>query len=303
LVLDNCEHLVDACAELAERLLQACPELRILATSREPLRVPGETKWRVEPLEQPGANMTAKQVGDTAAVRLFVERTRAGLPGFALTAGTVTPVARICRGLDGISLALELAAARVPGLGVEPLARRLDECLRLLATGSRTAPARQRTLRAALAWSYDLLDPGEQRVLRGLSVFVGGFSLEAAEAVLGADVPDVLGGLVDKSLVHRGGTEAEPRFGLLETVRAFAQEHATSSERATAQDRHALYFMALAERADRDLAGPVNGWLERPANHLLTAGLGLWRELEDKAGQAARAFLPRPARGLGPRGA
>jgi predicted ATPase len=175
LVLDNCEHLVAACAELADRLLRTCPELRILATSREPLRVPGETTWRVEPLDLPETQTPVEQVAETPAVRLFVERARAVMPAFALTDHTVGPVAALCRSLEGIPLALELAAARVPGLGVQTLARRLDDRLRLLTTGTRTAPARQQTLRAALAWSYDLLGAREQRVFRSLAVFASGW--------------------------------------------------------------------------------------------------------------------------------
>jgi predicted ATPase len=201
----------------------------------------------VTPLALPAAHASAEQVCDTAAVRLFVERARAVMPAFALTDRTAGPVAMICRGLDGIPLALELAAARVPGFGVETLAGRLDDRLRLLATGSRTAPARQQTLRATLAWSHDLLGEAEQRVFRGLAVFAGGWTLEAAEAVLGTDVPELLGALVDKSLVQRGGTENEPRFGLLETVRLFALEGLASARRPGAGRR-------LAGRGLRDRA-------------------------------------------------
>jgi non-specific serine/threonine protein kinase len=293
LVLDSCEHLVDACAALADHLLRACPELRLLATSREPLRIPGETTWRVDPLALPPARAAVEQVADTAAVRLFVERARAVMPTFGLTERTAGPVAALCRGLDGLPLALELAAARAPGLGVELLARRLDDRLRLLATGSRMAPARQQTLRATLAWSYDLLDPAEQRVFRGLAVFAGGWSPEAAETVLGGDVLEVFGTLVDKSLVQRGGTEAAPRFAFLETVRVFALEQLAAAADSTAvQDRHAAYFLALAETADRQLRGLDQAiWFERLEREHDNLRAALHWALERQAMAAASGLL------------
>src|SRR6185295_1992191 len=167
LLLDNCEHLVGAVATLTETLLRACPDLRILTTSREPLSVEGEVTWRVPSLTLPDADC------------LFVERAQAALPAFRLTAQNASAVARICHRLDGIPLALELAAARVRALSVEQIASRLDDRLRLLASGERTAPARQQTLRAAVDWSYELLSEPEQILLRRLSVFAG-WNLEMA---------------------------------------------------------------------------------------------------------------------------
>ena len=189
LVLDNCEHLIDACALLAERLLSACPGLRILATSREALRVPGEMPWLVPALGLPAAATDPEhlppltELEQTAAVALFIDRVRLLRPGFALTPANAPTVIEICRRLDGIPLALELAAARAAVLSVEQLAARLDDALRLLVGGSRTAPTRQQTLRATLDWSYGLLEEPERTVLRRLAVFAGGWTVEAAEAV------------------------------------------------------------------------------------------------------------------------
>jgi predicted ATPase len=215
------------------------------------------------------------------------------MPAFALTDHNVGPVAALCRGLDGIPLALELAAARVPGLGVQTLARRLDDRLRLLTTGTRTAPARQQTLRAALAWSYDLLSAREQRVFRSLAVFAGGWPLEAVEAVLGADVLEIVGALVDKNLVQRGGTEEEPRFGLLETVRAFAQERLAAADEQTAlQERHAVYFLVLAVTADRQLRGPAQVlWFDRLEREHDNLRAALRWALETRAGAVASGLL------------
>ena len=194
LVLDNCEHLVDACAELVEQLLRSCPRLSVLATSREALGIPSETAWLVPPL------------GSAEAVQLFVERAQASLPSFELTDSNSTAVRDICRRLDGIPLAIELAAARVRVLSPEQIASRLDDAFRLLTSGSRTALPRQRTLRGTMDWSYGLLERREQALLCRLAVFAGSFSLEAAEAVCAGDPlepEDILDGvatLVDKSL-------------------------------------------------------------------------------------------------------
>jgi predicted ATPase len=192
LVLDNCEHLVAACATLAEALLSAAPRLRILATSRQPLGLTGETTWPVPPLSLPDAD--AEEMGrpnartpecllQSEAVRLFVERATAVTPAFALTERNVAAVAQLCRRLDGIPLAIELAAARLRALTVEQIAARLDDRFRLLTVGGRTAPPRQQTLRAAMDWSHDLLSEPERILLRRLAVFAGGFTLEAVEAV------------------------------------------------------------------------------------------------------------------------
>ena len=184
LVLDNCEHLIDACAKLADRLLTACPDLHVLATSREPLRIDGERRWPVQPLAVPDLNgqPTFDALAGTAAVRLFVERARAIDPGFALTEANAASVAQVCARLDGIPLAIELAASRLGVLEVEQVAARLDDAFRLLAGGARGGPTRQQTMEAALTWSYDLLTPAEQATFRVLSVFAGGFTLEAADA-------------------------------------------------------------------------------------------------------------------------
>jgi predicted ATPase len=184
LVLDNCEHLIGACATLAEQLLRACPNLRILATSREALKVPGETAWPVPPLSLPHADApTREDLLCFEAPQLFLERAEATLPGLALTDENAPALARICRQLDGMPLALELAAARVQVLTVEQIAARLEDSLRLLTSGSRTALPRHRTLRAALEWSYVLLCDAEQRLLARLSIFTGTFSLEAVEGI------------------------------------------------------------------------------------------------------------------------
>jgi non-specific serine/threonine protein kinase len=232
LVLDNCEHLVEACATLADRLLRAGPRLRVLATSREALGIAGETTWWVAPLALPAAEPMAAAGSErlaaleaNEAVQLFVERARAAQPAFALTERNAGAVGQVCRRLDGIPLALELAAVRVPALGVEQLAQRLDDRFRLLTGGRRTALPRQQTLRAAVDWSYTLLPEAERVLLRRLAVFAGGWTLAAAEGVCGGDgleavdVFPLLVDLVDKSLVVAEPEDAEPRYRLLETLR------------------------------------------------------------------------------------
>jgi len=270
-VLDNCEHLADASAELAWLLLRGCPKLHILATSREPLRVPGETVWRVPPLRLPASAASAEQIRQTEAVQLFLDRARAASPGFAVTDANAPPVAAVCRGLDGIPLALELAAARVPGLGVETLARQLGDRLRLLGVGSRTAAPRHQTLRATLAWSHDLLTPDERVLFRRVAVFAGGWTVQAAEVVCAGDglareaVQDGLAALVDRSLLNRLELGGESRFGMLETIREYASERLTAGGEAhTIHARHAAHFLELAERAEIELLGPRQQlWLKR----------------------------------------
>jgi len=273
LVLDNCEHLLDACAGLADALLRAGPRLRILATSREALGIAGENSWRVPSLALPDDARPASPDALLAseAVQLFVERARAALPSFALTARNARAVAQVCRRLDGMPLAIELAAARVRGLAVDQLAARLDQRFQLLTGGSRTALARQQTLRATVDWSYGLLDPDERRLFDQLSVFAGGFTLEGAEAVCAGDGPaaevlDVLLRLVDKSLVAtEEGEDGELRYRLLETLRAYGQERlASGGSTAALQARHARYYLVLAERAERGMRGPeMTRWLDR----------------------------------------
>ncbi|MDP9372367.1 MAG: tetratricopeptide repeat protein [Chloroflexota bacterium] len=273
LVLDNCEHLVDACAHLATTLLGASPRLQLLATSRTALRVPGEVTWTVPPLRLPDPRqpLTAEALAGSEAVALFVDRSRWRLPAFAVTQQNASAVVEICRRLDGLPLAIELAAARVPVLAPEQLATRLDDALRVLTGGSRTAPSRQQTLRATLDWSYALLDERERTVFRRLAVFAGGWALAAAEAVCGDervpgdDVLTILAHLVDKSLVlAEAGAEAA-RYRLLETVRQYAWEWLLESgETERIRQGHAEYYLALAETAETELTGPEQAaWLDR----------------------------------------
>jgi predicted ATPase/DNA-binding SARP family transcriptional activator len=243
LVLDNCEHLVDASAELVEHLLRACPRLVVLTTSREALGITSETAWLVPPLES------------AEAVQLFVERAQASLPSFDLSDANATPVRDICRRLDGIPLAIELAAARVRVLSPEQIASRLNDAFRLLTSGSRTALPRQRTLRGTMDWSYGLLEPRDQALLCRLAVFAGSFSLEAAEAVcVGAplepeDILDGVATLVDKSLVVMDAGDGAARYHLLETVRQYGLERISEhGGLAPYQERHANHYLEFAER-------------------------------------------------------
>jgi len=243
LILDNCEHLVAACAQLCERLLASCPWLRVLTTSREPLRVPGETVW--PPLSLPAAGTAAHELAEHEAVRLFTDRAAAARPGFTLGPANAAAVADVCRTLDGMPLAIELAAARVGALAVEQINGRLSNRFQLLAAGHRTAPPRQRTLRATVDWSYELLTAKEQLLLRRLAVF-SGWNLEMAERVcadhtLPAEaVLDLLAALIDKSLVALDGEVAgDARYRLLDTIRQYAAERlAASGEAAELRRRH-----------------------------------------------------------------
>ncbi|WP_181727340.1 BTAD domain-containing putative transcriptional regulator [Streptomyces sp. PT12] len=263
LVLDNCEHVVEAAAALASRLLKAAPGVRILATGREPLGVSGEVLFAVDPLGLPPEGATAPgDLAGSSAARLFVERAAAADPGFALDGGNAAAVAAVCRRLDGIPLALELAATRVRALGVGALAERLDDRFRLLASGPRDAPTRQRTLRAVLDWSWELLGEPERAVLRRLAVVVDGCTLEAAEAVGGArDTVEVLARLVDRSLVIAG----EGRYRLLESVAAYGLERLREAgEEERTRLRHAAFYGALAERAAEHLrARGQFRWMDR----------------------------------------
>jgi predicted ATPase/DNA-binding NarL/FixJ family response regulator len=262
LVLDNCEHLLEAVAGLVERLLAGCSGLRVLATSREPLAVEGETTWRAPSLAvPPGEPPGIERLEDYASVELFVERARRSRPNFALNERTALPVRQLCRRLDGIPLAIELAAARVRSLPVERLAAGLDNRFRLLTGGSRSAVARQRTLLASVDWSYDLLDPAEQVTLCRLSAFVGDFTLDAAERVCAGgdvdcvDVLDLLARLVDKSLVNL--VEATGRYRLLETIRHYAVERAGADELAASRDRHLAWFLERVRAEDLDHRMPT----------------------------------------------
>ncbi|WP_431923272.1 BTAD domain-containing putative transcriptional regulator [Nonomuraea jabiensis] len=261
LVLDNCEHLVDAAAELAERLLTECQELRVLATSREPLNVPGEHLAPVPPLEPPPVGASAEQAGAYPSVRLLLDRAGAARPGFAVDGENVASVVALCRRLDGMPLAIELAAARLRTMTPRQLADRIDDRFKLLTGGSRTALPRQQTLRAVVEWSWELLGEQERVLARRLGVFAGGATLEAVEAVCGG-AADVLGALADKSLVQ---VSAEGRYSMLETIRAYALERlAEAGEVGEYRRRHAAYLVDLAERAVPELRTAAQiAWIER----------------------------------------
>jgi predicted ATPase len=225
LVLDNCEHLVSACASLANDLLRGTSTIKIVATSREALRVPGEQVYAVLPLALPDKKASYEVLARSEAVQLFVERARLQKPGFALTEKDAPGIAELCARVEGIPLALELAAARVHTLSIDEINRRLNDRYKLLSGGSRVLLERQQTLRALVGWSYDLLQENERIFFDRLSVFVGGFDLAAAEAICGADpldpddVIDLLASLVEKSLVMVEQTDGETRYRLLETIR------------------------------------------------------------------------------------
>ena len=263
LILDNCEHLVPPCAELAKALLQAGPQVTVLATSRDALQIAGEASYQLEPLGVPAANATPDPdtLRQQDAVRLFIERATAAQPAFRLTAANAPAVAAICAQLDGIPLALELAAARVRTLTVEAIAARLADRFKLLVSQDRTVLPRQRTLRALIDWSYDLLSDAEKTLFARLSVFAGGWTLEAAEAVgaggeiESADVLDLLARLVEKSLVRMDAETG--RYRMLETVRAYAREKLEASgELEGAAERHLQFFVDFARNAGPQLNGP-----------------------------------------------
>jgi len=288
LIFDNCEHLISACAQLAELLVQKCPDLRILATSREVLGITGEVAWTVPPLSLPNPvpwkNTASAQdaVGlyeESESVQLFVARATANASDFKLTAENGACVAEICRQLDGMPLAIELAAARVRSLSVQQIAQRLDDRFHLLTVGSRTAPRRQQTLSSTLDWSYALLSDAEQNVLQRLSVFASGATLDAAEAVCAgagvdnSEVLDTLALLVNKSLVTadisgHGGTPADGeqvRYRLLVTIRQYAYDKLVESGRATeTRNRHLDFFLRWAEEAEPQLfTSEQVRWLDR----------------------------------------
>jgi predicted ATPase/DNA-binding CsgD family transcriptional regulator len=273
LVLDNCEHLIEACAELAEALLRSCPELRVLATSREALGITGEVAWLVPSLSLPDLRRLPdiESLPRYESARLFVERTTAVKPTFALTEQNALAVAQTCYRLDGIPLAIELAAARAKVLPVEQIADRLEDSFKLLSAGSRTAMPRHRTLHATMDWSHELLLEEERTLFRRLSVFAGGFTLEAAESVCAVEdlEPDetleLLSHLVDKSLVVMREEGGEARYRLLETVRQYGREKLSESgEAGQLRERHAGYYLVLAEEAEPELKGERQvAWLER----------------------------------------
>ncbi|MCP2324296.1 putative ATPase [Hamadaea flava] len=255
LVLDNCEHMIEAVSEFADRLLGECRRLRIIATSREPLGITGEALWQVEPLALPAQGAPAAEVGASPAVRLLRDRAEAVRRNVGSDERTLATMARVCRALDGMPLAIELAAARLRTMSVEQLADRLDDRFQLLTGGSRTALARHRTLRAVVDWSWDLLSEAERDLLRRLSVFAGGVSLEAAERVCadGNDALDLLTALTEKSLLLAYG-EDEPRYRMLNTIREYADQRLTESGDAeSARRAYVGYVVELTETADPHL--------------------------------------------------
>jgi len=264
LVLDNCEHLLDACARLTDALLRERADTTVLATTREPLRIAGEQLYLLNSLSLPETRASVDKMRDSEAVQLFVERVQRELPDFELTAGRASAVAELCIHLDGIPLALELAAARARSLSVEQINARLTDRFRLLTGGSRTALPRQQTLRATLDWSYDLLAEEERVVLRRVSGFPATFTVEAAAAVISDDrideyaVIDVLSQLVSRSLVIADASSAKTRYRLLETVRTYALEKLTETgESDNCAFRHAGFFRDMFERESED-------WLRMP---------------------------------------
>ncbi len=297
LLLDNCEHLVGTCAQLMERLLQVCPNLWVLATSREGLRIAGEQIYRVPPLSVPNLTPLPSlgQLMQYESVRLFVDRARLVRPSFSVNDQNASAVAEICYRLDGIPLAIELAAALVRGLTVEEIAQRLSDRFRLLTAGTRTALPKHQTLRAAIDWSYELLSRAERALFRRLSVFAGGWALEGAEAVGAGKLPEgsevrteevwgLMMGLIDKSLVVM--EEGMGRYQMLETLREYGQERLQEAgEAEETRKKHLEFFLGLAERAEEELQGTQQReWLERlekeQDNFRAALSYGLEREPE-----------------------
>ncbi|HTL36362.1 MAG TPA: tetratricopeptide repeat protein [Kofleriaceae bacterium] len=273
LVLDNAEHLLDACARLVDTVLRRCPHVTVLATSRERLGVPGELIYRVPSLSVPDEPLAhdALHLLDYEAVRLFRERARLHLSTFEISERNARAIASICRRLDGIALAIELAAARVRSLTVEEIEARLDDRFALLTTASRTLPARQQTLRGAVDWSYDLLSEAERALFRALSVFGGHFALDTVESVCvgphveRADVLELLTSLADKSLIIVDEVSGRTRYRMLETVQQYADARRQESQDGVDwRARHLGHFVALAEEAERELTGEhQQAWLDR----------------------------------------
>jgi len=272
LVLDNCEHLIQACAQLADSLLRSCPDLHILATSREALGIAGETVYLVPSLTTPDPlHSSLDTLSQYEAALLFVERAQAAMSGFTMTRDNAPAIAQVCHHLDGIPLALELAAARIRGLSVEQIASYLDDRFRLLTGGSRTALPRHQTLQALIDWSHNLLSEWERMLLHRLSVFAGGWTLDAAQSVCAGEglesdqILDLLLRLVDKSLVIAETRGAETRYHMLETIRQYAHEKMwQAGEGERMRQRHLAYFVDLAERAEPNLrAFGMIEWLDR----------------------------------------
>ncbi|MFC7014466.1 ATP-binding protein [Streptomyces viridiviolaceus] len=272
LVLDNCEHLVEEAASLVDALLRRCERLTVLATSRRALNIDGEAAVPVPPLSTPDPQraLTQEAIAESEAVSLFVDRASAAVPGFVLTPETEVQVAELCRLLDGIPLAIQLAAVRLRVLPLSELLARMGDRYQLLTQGSRAAPARHQTLRASIDWTFDLCTPSERLLWSRLAVFQGGFGLDAAEAVASsgdmdrASVFDLVAGLVEKSILTRVMDSTEPRYHMLETIRQYGAERLESGESAALGRRHREWFVGLAERADADWSGPRQiEWLQR----------------------------------------
>ncbi|MEO7803040.1 MAG: LuxR C-terminal-related transcriptional regulator [Actinomycetota bacterium] len=273
LVLDNCEHLISSCHALAETMLKSCPGVDLLATSREPLGLAGETTWRVPSLSLPSETQAAniEVLTQCEAVRLFIDRAVKARPNFEVTNENAPFVAEICHRLDGIPLAIELAAARTRVLTTEQIAEGLVDRFLLLTGGARTALPRQRTLEASVEWSHNLLDNDERTLLRRLSVFAGGFTLSAAETVCQAEgiekfrILDLLTQLVDRSLVQMEEVTGAARYRLLETIRHFARQQLTdSNESASVRSNHLQFYLSLVERAEPELEGAgLREWVKR----------------------------------------
>lgn len=287
LILDNCEHVVTQAATVAQTLLAGCPRVRIVATSREPLRSSGEQSYRLPSLSTPSreaaARLCARDATAYGAIQLFSDRARAVDHRFILTDENAPTVAHVCRQLDGIPLAIELAAARVNSLSLKALAEKLEHCFRILISGERTALPRQQTMRAVIDWSYDLLPPQERRLFERLSVFAGGCTLATAtvvcarEEIAQVDVISLLSSLVDKSLVMADLDSFEPRYRLLESFRQYAHEKLVArDEHAVFSRRHALVFVELAERLERAWDTEIEG---------------VWRELVQQDLDNCRAAL------------
>ena len=301
LVLDNCEHLAAAAAELAERLLGACPALTILATSREALGVDGERQLAVPPLALPqdSATPVASALAEFDAIRFFEQRAQLALPSFRLVDDNAAAVHQVCRRLDGLPLAIELAAARLRILSTGQLAERLDDVFTVLVGGARTAPRRHQTLRATLDWSHDLLAQDERAVFRRLAVFAGGFTMAAAEQVAaGAGLPaggvlDVLTRLADKSLLRVDRSGEEMRYHLLATVRDYARERLTAAgEYDQARQAHVRFYADFVEQIEPRIGGDARGEvdLEYELNRIevetpnIRAALDFARSAGDMAG-------------------
>jgi predicted ATPase/DNA-binding NarL/FixJ family response regulator len=291
IVLDNCEHVAGACAELVASMTAQCPNVHFLITSREPIRVPGETTWRVQPLAVPVENASVGQVAAAESVMLFIERARLAEPGLDVDESNASVIGELCRRLDGLPLALELAAARVGVLSPSQILARLDHRFTLLGDGRQPRPARQQTLRATMEWSYDLLSDQEQLLFRRLAVFTGSFGLEAAVAVCAIDplrsedVLGILGQLIDRSLVSAtSAVRGETRYRLLETTRAFASELLSAEPHASEiAGRHAHLYASIAIEAGRRLGGPdADDWIDLVAEEMdnLRAAL-LWAIAND----------------------